>query len=155
MGRYIDQILQPGERLLYSTTLHSIVYLPAALAWVVAAACFVMDRRAQTDGGNLIWLIPAGVAALAALYWTVTAWFRRWTTETDVTTLRVVHKTGFIRRRTFEMNLDKVESVDVDQSIPGRLLGYGDVTINGVGEGKETIALIGSPLQFRNTITTR
>jgi hypothetical protein len=53
------------------------------------------------------------------------------------------------------MNLDQVESVDVDQSIPGRLLGYGDVTINGVGEGKETIALIGSPLQFRNTITTR
>lgn len=42
MGRYIDQILQPGEKVLYSTTLHWVVYLPAILAWIVALACFVM-----------------------------------------------------------------------------------------------------------------
>ena len=80
------------------------------------------------------------MAALAALYWTAKAWFHRWTTETDVTNLRVVHKTGFIKRRTFEMSLDKVESVDVNQSILGRILNYGDVTILGVGEGRETIS---------------
>lgn len=155
MGRYIDQILQPGERVLYSTTLHGIIYLPAALIWMIAAACFVMSRRAESDGADLIWLVLAAAAALVALVWTVRAWFRRWTTETDVTTLRVVHKTGFIQRRTFEMNLDRVESVDVDQSIPGRLLGYGDVTIRGVGEGVETIRMIAAPLQFRNNITAR
>jgi hypothetical protein len=53
------------------------------------------------------------------------------------------------------MALDKVESVDVNQSIAGRLLNYGDVTIMGVGEGKETIATIASPLAFRNSITAR
>jgi len=155
MGRYIDEILQPGERVLYSTTLHSIIYLPAILAWLVAIGCFILGRGAVSPGANLVWLILAAAVALAALYWTVRAWFRRFTTETDVTSLRVVHKTGFIRRRTFEMNLDKVESVDVDQSIPGRLLGYGDVTIRGVGEGVETIGMIASPLQFRNAITAR
>jgi uncharacterized membrane protein YdbT with pleckstrin-like domain len=155
MGRYIDQILQPGERVLYSTTLHWLVYLPALFAWIVAIVCFVMQRRAESDGGNLLWLVCAGLAALVALYWTVRAWFRRWTTETDVTTLRVVHKTGFIQRRTFEINLDKVESVDVVQSILGRVFGYGDVTILGVGEGRETIGMIASPLQFRNNITAR
>jgi uncharacterized membrane protein YdbT with pleckstrin-like domain len=93
--------------------------------------------------------------AIVALYWTVKAWFHRWTTETDVTNLRVVHKTGFIKRRTFEMALDKVESVDVNQSILGRLLDFGDVTILGVGEGKETISTIASPLAFRNSITAR
>jgi uncharacterized membrane protein YdbT with pleckstrin-like domain len=155
MGRYVDQILQPGERVLYSTTLHAIVYLPAAFAWIFAAAFFVMERRATSNGESLLWLGLAAVAAIGALYWTVSAWFRRWTTETDVTSLRVIHKTGFIKRRTFEMNLDKVESVDVNQSIPGRLLGYGDVTIRGVGEGFETIKAISSPLQFRNTITAR
>ena len=92
---------------------------------------------------------------LAALYWTVTAWFHRWTTETDVTNLRVVHKTGFIRRRTFEMSLDKVESVDVNQSILGRLMDYGDLTIQGVGEGTQTISTITSPLAFRSAITAR
>ncbi|MBR1217111.1 PH domain-containing protein [Bradyrhizobium sp. U87765 SZCCT0131] len=155
MGRYIDQILQPGEKVLYSTTLHGVIYLPAILAWLVAVGCFVMERRAQTDGGNLIWLILAAAAALAALFWTLRAWFRRWTTETDVTSLRIVHKEGFIQRSTFEMNLDKVESVDVNQSIPGRVLDYGDVTIFGVGEGRKTIAMIASPLQFRNHITAR
>jgi uncharacterized membrane protein YdbT with pleckstrin-like domain len=155
MGRYIDQILQPGERLLYSTTLHAIVYLPAILLWLVALGAFVMERWTLSEGANLLWLALAAAAALVALVLTLRGWFRRWTTETDVTTLRVVHKTGFIRRRTFEMNLDKVESVDVDQSIPGRLLGFGDVTIRGVGEGVETIRMIASPLQFRNTITAR
>ena len=53
------------------------------------------------------------------------------------------------------MSLDKVESVDVDQSILGRILNYGDVTILGVGEGKETISTIASPLAFRNSITAR
>ena len=103
----------------------------------------------------LFYLASAAVVALAALYWSLVAWFRRWTTETDVTNLRVVHKTGFIKRRTFEMALDKVESVDVNQSIPGRILNYGDVTINGVGEGRETIRTIASPLAFRSSITTR
>jgi uncharacterized membrane protein YdbT with pleckstrin-like domain len=72
-----------------------------------------------------------------------------------VTDRRVVHKTGFIKRRTFEMALDKIESVDVNQSILGRILNYGDVTIMGVGEGHETITTIASPLAFRNAITAR
>jgi uncharacterized membrane protein YdbT with pleckstrin-like domain len=103
----------------------------------------------------LVCLALAAVAGLAALYWTATAWFHRWTTETDVTNMRVVHKTGFIKRRTFEMALDKIESVDVNQSILGRLLNYGDVTVNGVGEGRETIRTIASPLAFRSSITTK
>jgi uncharacterized membrane protein YdbT with pleckstrin-like domain len=69
--------------------------------------------------------------------------------------MRVVHKTGFIKRRTFEMSLDKVESVDVNQSILGRFMNYGDLTVQGVGEGTQTIYTINSPLAFRSAITTR
>ena len=97
----------------------------------------------------------AAVAALLALYLMVKAWFHRWTTETDVTNMRVVHKTGFIKRRTFEIALDKIESVDVDQTIAGRILNYGDVTIMGVGEGRQRISTIASPLAFRSAITAR
>ena len=155
MGRYIDDILQPGEKVLYSTNAHWIFYLPAIAAWIVAAALLVLSRATTTEGIVLLCLSAAAVVAIAALYWTARAWFHRWTTETDVTNLRVVHKTGFIKRRTFEMSLDKVESVDVNQSILGRLLNFGDVTILGVGEGKETISTIASPLEFRNFITAR
>ena len=147
MGRYIDEILQPGERVLF--------FLPAIAAWIAAVAFLVLWRLVTADALMLVCLALAAVAGLAALYWTATAWFHRWTTETDVTNMRVVHKTGFIKRRTFEMSLDKVESVDVNQSILGRLMNYGDLTIQGVGEGKETISTIASPLAFRNSITAR
>jgi hypothetical protein len=155
MARYIDEILQPGERVLYSTNAHWIFYFPAILAWIVALALFVLSRQTIVEGLVLLCLVAAGLVALAALYWTVKGWFHRFTTETDVTNLRIVHKTGFIKRRTFEMALDKVESVDVDQTILGRILNYGDVTIRGVGEGIETIRTIASPLAFRSSITTR
>jgi uncharacterized membrane protein YdbT with pleckstrin-like domain len=155
MGRYIDDILQPGEKVLYSTNAHWIFYLPAIAAWIVALVFLVLARMVTADTPELLCLSLAAIAALAGLYWAAKAWFHRWTTETDVTNLRVVHKTGFIKRRTFEMSLDKVESVDVNQSILGRLLNYGNVTVRGVGEGAETIQTIASPLEFRNHITAR
>jgi uncharacterized membrane protein YdbT with pleckstrin-like domain len=114
----------------------------------------VLSRMVAADALMSVCLAFAAVAGLVALCWTATAWFHRWTTETDVN-MRVVHKTGFIKRRTFEMSLDKVESVDVNQSILGRLMNYGDITIQGVGEGTQTISTIASPLAFRNAITTR
>jgi uncharacterized membrane protein YdbT with pleckstrin-like domain len=156
MGRYIDDILQPGEKVLYSTNAHWIFYLPAIAAWILAVILVVLSRMTVPDSAlGLFCLAASAVVAIAALYWTGKAWFHRWTTETDVTNLRVVHKTGFIKRRTFEMSLDKVESVDVNQSILGRLLNYGNVTVRGVGEGAETIQTIASPLEFRNHITAR
>jgi uncharacterized membrane protein YdbT with pleckstrin-like domain len=155
MGRYIDDILQPGEKVLYSTNAHWIFYLPAIAAWILALVLLVLSRATTTEGIVLLCLASAAVVAIGALYLTGKAWFHRWTTETDVTNLRVVHKTGFIKRRTFEMSLDKVESVDVNQSILGRLLNYGNVTVRGVGEGAETIRTIAAPLEFRNHITAR
>ena len=155
MGRYIDEILQPGERVLYSTNAHWMFFVPAIAAWVVAVVFLVLSRLVTADSLMLVCWALAAIAALAALNWTVTAWFHRWTTETDVTNFRVVHKTGFIKRQTFEMSVDKVESVDVNQSILGRILDYGDVTVLGVGEGGKTLDMIASPLSFRNAITAR
>ena len=156
MGRYIDEILQPGEKVLYSTNAHWTFFLPAIGLWIVAGVFLALSG--MVPAGSPLMLVcwsMAAIVALIALYKTVTAWFHRWTTETDVTNLRVVHKTGFISRKTFEMSLDKIESVDVNQSVLGRLFDYGDVTILGVGEGKETITTIASPLSFRNSITAR
>ena len=152
MGRYIDEILQPGEKVLYSTNAHWIFYLPAIAAWIVAlvlaAAAVVVPPEA------LVGLPAAAVIAVVALYFTIRGWFHRFTTETDVTDRRVVHKTGFINRRTFEISLDKIASVEVIQSIPGRLLNYGDVIIVGMGEvPPQPIKTIASPLAFRSAIT--
>ena len=155
MGRYIDDILQPGEKVLYSTNSHWIFFLPAIVGWIVAVALFVLSGFIPQGPAVLLCWSLAAIVGIFALYKTVTAWFHRWTTETDVTTLRVVHKEGFISRKTFEMNVDKVESVDVNQSILGRILNYGDVMVRGVGEGDKEIKTIASPLAFRNSITAR
>jgi 2-polyprenyl-6-hydroxyphenyl methylase/3-demethylubiquinone-9 3-methyltransferase len=153
MGRYIDEILQPGEKVLYSTNAHWIFYLPAIAAWIVALGAV---RAVAHDHPRARPAVPVGGGRGGdrALYWTVKAWFHRWTTETDVTNLRVVHKTGFIKRRTFEMSLDKVESVDVNQSILGRILNYGDVTIRASARARRP-STIASPLDVPQLTSPR
>ena len=155
MGRYIDDILQPGEKVLYSSNLHWVVYAPAIAGWIVAAALLALTRFTLNENLVLLCLAAAAVVACVALYWSMRAWFRRWTTETDVTNLRVVHKTGFITRKTFEISVDKVASVSVDQSIMGRILNYGDVVIENMGDDEQRIETIASPLAFRSNITAR
>jgi uncharacterized membrane protein YdbT with pleckstrin-like domain len=155
MGRYIDDILQPGEKVLYSTNAHWIFFLPAIAAWIAALVFLILWHNAVGPGLEMMWLVLAAAAGLAALFWTVRAWFHRWTTETDVTNLRVVHKTGFIRRETFEIGIDKVASVEVNQSIMGRILNYGDVALESMGDVTRTIEKVTSPLEFRSRITAR
>jgi uncharacterized membrane protein YdbT with pleckstrin-like domain len=155
MGRYIDEILQPDEKVLYSTNAHWIFYLPGLTAGTMALVFLLLARYVSNANVVLICLSVAAIAAAFGLVSILKAWFHRWTTETDVTNLRVIHKAGFITRRTFEMNLDKIESVDVFQGVLGRLLNYGNVVIRGVGDGRETIRTIAAPLAFRNSITAR
>jgi uncharacterized membrane protein YdbT with pleckstrin-like domain len=148
--RYIDHILQPGETVAYKTSLHWIVYLPAIGLWLLA---FILLTAGGAPGP--VAFLAAIVCALAGSALGFGAWFRRWTTEIDVTDRRIVYKRGFIRRHTVEMNMDKVESVDVDQSILGRMLNYGDITIRGTGVGIEPLHNIDAPLEFRNQVTAR
>ena len=152
MARYIDEILQPGEKVLYSTNAHWIYYLPAIVGWTVALVLVAASLAVPPMA--VLGLPTATVIAAVAIYFTVKGWFHRFTTETDVTDRRVVHKTGFINRHTFEISLDKIASVEVNQSIPGRLLNYGNVSIVGMGEvPPQVIKTIASPLSFRSAIT--
>jgi uncharacterized membrane protein YdbT with pleckstrin-like domain len=150
MARYINEILQPDEKIVFTTTIHWMVYLPGVLMWIVTAIIYFYGT--QYSAG---WKLVALAIGLLAAISTFRAWFRRWTTEIDVTDRRIVFKRGFIRRHTVEMNMDKVESVDVDQSILGRLFDFGDIVVRGTGVGIEPLHNIQAPLQFRNYVTAR
>jgi uncharacterized membrane protein YdbT with pleckstrin-like domain len=76
-------------------------------------------------------------------------WFDRWLSEFVITNRRIIIKTGFIARNTFEMNLSKIESVNVDQSVMGRIFNFGSMTIIGSGGTRETFHKISKPLKFR------
>jgi uncharacterized membrane protein YdbT with pleckstrin-like domain len=150
---YVQQVLQPGETIRYQTDIHWMIYLPGLALLVVAAALYVWSAR--EGAGGMYWLsLTLCILALAgAVILLFSAWFKRWTTEVAVTDRRIIYKEGFIRRRTIEMHMDKVESVDVEQSILGRMFNYGDILVRGVGTGFEPLKNIDSPLEFRNHVT--
>ncbi len=74
------------------------------------------------------------------------------TSEFAVTDKRVVIKVGWIRRRTLETMLSKVEGVGVDQSLTGRMLGYGSIEVTGTGGTREEFTRIADPLEFRRQV---
>jgi len=74
---------------------------------------------------------------------------QQYTDEFVVTNKRVVIKKGLIAIWTLEMNLQKIESINVDLNIPGRLLGYGNLTLNGSGGTRERFECIKDPIIFR------
>ena len=150
---YVRSVLQPGEVVRYHTSIHWIIYLPGLLLLVLSAATYWVAFLPVAGTAYHIWIGIAGVILACAVVALFVAWFRRWTTEMAVTDRRIIYKRGFIRRHTIEMHLDKVESVDVDQSILGRIFGFGDILIRGVGVGIEPLKNIGSPIEFRNHVT--
>jgi uncharacterized membrane protein YdbT with pleckstrin-like domain len=148
---YLKHVLQPDEQVRYITNVHWIVFLPGALMLVLALAAFIGSYTSQSLA--LLWQVLAAMLFVLAALMLLTAWFRRWTTEIAVTNKRIIYKRGFIQRRTAEMNMDKVASVDVKQSILGRIFDYGNVTVQAAGMTLEDLPMIESPLQFRNHIT--
>jgi uncharacterized membrane protein YdbT with pleckstrin-like domain len=152
---YVRSVLQQGEAVAYATTLHWFVYLRAIWLAVLAVALGIATLVTSPDPPELRVIVAgaAGVAALVAAVAWLAAFVKRWTTELAVTDRRVIYKTGLIRRDTFEINLSKVESVGVSQSILGRLLGYGEVDIKGTGASLAPITIISNPLRFRSYIT--
>ena len=149
---YIRHILQPGEDVRFAATIHWITYVKGFLVLILAAAMLVVGERANS--GRQIWLIAAAFIAVIAGILIVRAWFHRWITEIAVTNRRVIYKTGFISRKTIEMQMDKVETVEVNQSVFGRVFGYGDVEVIGTGDTKfDTMRTIAHPIDLRNQIT--
>jgi uncharacterized membrane protein YdbT with pleckstrin-like domain len=151
---YVHSVLQPGETVKVVGRLHWINYLTAV---VVAAIAVVLLSYGRHEEGTVArsatyigWLL-----LLVAVVVLLGAWFRRQITELSVTNHRVIYKTGFLRRHTVEMNMDKVETVNVDQSIWGRILGYGTIHVLGTGQGIQGLRRIASPLRLRNAITAR
>jgi len=74
------------------------------------------------------------------------------TSEFGVTNKRVIIKVGFLRRKTLELLLRHVEAISVDQTVMGRFLNYGSVTLTGTGGVREVFHNISAPLEFRKRI---
>ncbi|HEX3916206.1 MAG TPA: PH domain-containing protein [Caulobacteraceae bacterium] len=153
---YAERVLQPGETIAYRARLHWIIYLLGMLC--VAAAAGLAIGALVLHANNTLYiglLAAAAIALFLGIYQLMRAWLVSANTEIIVTSRRVIYKTGFISRNTVEMNLDKVESVLVQQTLLGRMIDYGTVIIRGVGAGLEPISNIGAPLLLHRHISAQ
>jgi uncharacterized membrane protein YdbT with pleckstrin-like domain len=157
---YHTKVMLPDEQLRAVGRLHWAIYLRAWFCLIVAIAAgadflYLRSSGAHDPDGSVSSLVLEIVGAfflVVGLFLLLSAWIHRTTTEIVVTDRRILFKEGFLRRRTMEMNMSKVETVDVVQSIPGRVFNYGTILIRGTGSSYEPLRLIGDPLTLRNAI---
>lgn len=115
------------------------------------------DERIVHVGHISLWslshLLVLGVLLLPVfglgLIFLIVAYIRYKTTELAITSKRVIAKFGFISRRTVEINISKVESIQVDQGVLGRIFDYGTLVISGAGDPQAPILGISEPMAFR------
>ena len=147
---YLDQVLQDDEEVIAMGRMHWVVYVRGLV--LLAVGALVMALRFVDGPAEIIFDMVALLVLFYGFAELVRMWIEKWTTEIAVTDRRVIHKRGLIRRETGEMNMDKVESVVVDQTILGRLLGYGSIVVRGTGAGIEGLHHIADPLRLRSAI---
>jgi uncharacterized membrane protein YdbT with pleckstrin-like domain len=143
---YIEQTLGANERLVAKAHFHWLYYAAAGLALAVSLgiAAFLIS-----NGFASFWAWGATLIGFVAL---LSILIPIWTTEIGVTTQRLVLKRGFVQRSIDELQLWAIESVNLQQSLLGRLLGFGRLVAQGTGDDSITLPIIADPLSFRKAI---
>jgi uncharacterized membrane protein YdbT with pleckstrin-like domain len=148
---YYAKVLQPDETVKFIGKLHWTIYRNSIVLAVVAVA-IALAAFSVPDTERTLVLAAAGIPAVFAILSFVGSWFVRVTTEIVVTDKRIIHKVGWISRRTEEINITKVETVDVRQGVVGRVFDFGTVGIVGIGASWEPLRRVAAPLRLRNAI---
>ena len=143
---YIENNLMEDESMVHLTRLHPIVLLTPAMAVSFLAGTLTIVRDIQ-----LVNLVVVCFLAVA-LYRLLDRVLFYVTSEFGVTSKRVLGKTGFVRRRSLDIVLAKVEAIRLSQSILGRILNYGDLEVTGTGGTEEVLRFIPDPLLFRKSV---
>ena len=145
----MERHLLPGERVLYKTRLHWVLFVKPVLVLLAGVVLTILLRQVQDP--PWLWMIGA-VVALVGLLWGLVHYVELMTSEFAVTTSRLIFKVGLISRYTTELLLSKVESIGVQQGLMGRLLNHGDLTVTGTGGAREVFRRVRDPIGFRNHV---
>ena len=162
---YVDRNLVPGETLLYRTRHHWLVLLGPVIGGssllvpgvaLLAEAIAVRDSAGLVVGSSTIspkvMAITGAILVVVAIITFAYGVAKRNATEMAVTNRRVLIKTGMTSRRTLDLMLSRVESIGVEESAAGRMLGYGSVIVRGTGGTPEPFLMIAHPQEFRRAV---
>lgn len=126
---YINQSLSKDEKIHEIYKLHWLSKIPMII-WIVLA-------------------IPTlGLTLIFALY----EWLRLRSIEQGTTNKRVIRKSGIVSLKTEEMKIGSIETVEIDQSVLGRILGYGTVKVTGRGISDVVFNKIDNPMDVKKSI---
>jgi uncharacterized membrane protein YdbT with pleckstrin-like domain len=153
---YVDKILLPDERVLCVTTVHWIVYTEGFLITIAGALLgyygFTILNLFFGESFAQSMQRPMGFVAffvvLMGVVLSLGAYMRQMSTELAVTNRRVIAKYGLISRATYEIMITRITGGNFDQTIMGRLLGFGTVIIHGAGGEISPFDEIGDPQGF-------
>jgi len=162
---YVDRNLVAGEMLLYRTRHHWLVLLGplfGGLLLLVPGIALLVEAIATRDTAGLVvgstvispkLMVSFGaVLVVGAIITFSYGVAKRNATEMAVTNRRVLIKTGMGSRRTLDLMLSRVESIGVEESAVGRMLGYGSVVVRGTGGTPEPFLMIAHPQEFRRAV---
>lgn len=150
---YIERVLANDESIIHRARLHWIIYLGPALLVAAGIALVIAAPSGDTPEVIVLFFMVGGITViLSGVVGFVVAWVMKITTEIAVTNRRVIVKRGLILRKTMEINAKKIESMQVDQSISGRILDFGTVIAFGTGSGFEPMRRVADPLKLRGAI---
>ncbi len=150
---YIDEHLIKDEEVKHRGHLHRIIFLkPILLAVVALVVMFIQPSDDEDSLLNSIFTYAGMAGILIGLLWWLWVYADFRTSEFGVTNRRVLIKVGLIRRRTVEMFLNKVENIGVDQSVIGRIIRSGSLSITGSGGTQENFTNISRPFEFRKQV---
>ncbi len=157
---YADKTLAPGETVLYRARYHWIFYrtgfLILLLALLLGGGAIYASRESPGAGvAGPVAYLALGFAVLAGMI-LLARRFRAAQDEFVVTDRRVFRSVGVIAREHEQAPLEKIQDITVTQSGLGRLLGYGDVTLETASErGTLVFPSIATPEAFRTAIWGR
>lgn len=127
---YVDEVLAPGEVVAARAEFHWTTYF-----WPV-----------------LLTILTLGFGIIVTGPWMLAIWLNQKSTDLVATDRRLIHKTGLISRKVVEHRLEKIETINVEQSVLGRMLNYGTVAVTGTGVSTITFPRIADPLGFKRGI---
>ena len=151
---YVEQSLGEGEVVRHVAHKHWVIFVVPVFQLLVGLVLVGIGYKISDLWVWLGWLMRVLgliVVVFGALH-LLGAWLTRVTTELAVTNRKVIGKWGLISRRTIEQRLDKVNSIEVEQTILGRILGYGTVEVRGSGVTMTPLRMIADPLTFRRRV---
>ncbi len=147
---YVTNNLMPDERVLHVGKIHWFVFVSGIFMFLTAIALFGVTAQPEINQEEgTMYAFFGAIAFILSMISLIKAFIFKISTELAITSKRVIAKVGFISRNTIELNHKKVESFIVDQSIFGRIFGFGTIIVCGTGGGKTPIPNIDNPLEFR------